>query len=267
MPWSAKKSPCAAVMNRRKQPSHPIREKSVTVPAAGDDQIRYVLSPRFAIVGEALVPVVNILREALAQDAGLCRHEFVMPESLSHHLSFIQRVLERLPLRVEELFDGSSINTEESEMQQVYRAAGRLEEVLSDWVEDFHNVRATHVQPEFCEVRDLLAGVYRHHLLEVCNWLADLVTVIANPDAAIEKARLPTGEGATLNLTLTFSVPPQMDELLFIAKRMQTTTGSEIESNPPSHRAAEAGPGVLGTLGALAFGIGVTEAVLGSNHG
>jgi hypothetical protein len=58
-----------------------------------------------------------------------------------------------------------------------------------------------------------------------------------------------------------------MDELLSIAKRMQTTAGSEIESNPPSHHAAEAGPGVLGTLGALAFGIGVTEAVLGRNHG
>lgn len=267
MPWSATESPCAAVMNRRKQPSHPIPEKSVTVPAGDEDQIRYVLSPRFAIVAEALVPVVNSLREAMAQDLGLSRHEFVMPESLSHHLSVIQRVLERLPLRVEELINGGSANTDDSDLQQVYRAAGRLEEVLSEWGEGFQEVRASHAEPEFVEVRDLLLGVYRHHLLEVCNWLADLIKVIANPAAAIEKAGLPTGEGATLNLSLTISVPPQMGDLLSIAKRMQTTTGSEFESNPPSHHAAEAGPGVLGALGALAFGIGVTEAVLGRNHG
>jgi hypothetical protein len=254
-------------MNRGTQPSHPIREKLATVPAAGEDQIRYVLSPRFAIVAEALVPVVNSLREAMAQDLGLSRHEFVMPESLSHHLSVIQRVLERLPLRVEELINGGSANSEESDIQKVLRAAGRLEEVLSDWVEGFHEVTATHVQQEFGEVRDLLAGVYRHHLLEMCNWLADLIAVIANPAEAIEKAGLPAGEGETLSLSLIISVPPQMDELLSLAKRMQTTAGSEIESNPPSHHAAQAGPGVLGTLGALAFGIGVTEAVLGRNHG
>ncbi len=254
-------------MNRRTQPCHPIRDKSVTVPAGDDDQIRYVLSPRFTIVGEALFPVVNSLREAMAQDVGVCHHEFVMPESLSHHLSVIHRVLERLPLRVEELVNGGSANTDDSDLQQVYRATGRLEEVLSEWVVGFHEVRASHAEPEFGEVRDLLVGVYRHHLLEVCNWLADLIKVIVNPTEATEKAGLPTGEGETLNLSLTISVPPQMGELLSIARRMQATTGSEIESNPPSHHAAQAGPGVFATLGALAFGIGVTEAVLGRNHG
>ncbi len=267
MPSSASGSPYATVVNKRNRSVPHVVVKAAIAQPSVEDEILYVLPPRFVIVAEALAPLVNNLRTAISEDAGPSRHEFVIPESLSRHLGVIQRVLERLPLRVEELVNGGSANTDDSDLQQVYRAAGKLEEVLSEWVDGFHEVRASYAEPEFGEVRDLLVGVYRHHLLEVCNWLADLIKVIANPAAAIERAGLPTGEGATLNLSLTISVPPQMGDLLSIAKRMQTTTGSEFESNPPSHHAAEAGPGVLGALGALAFGIGVTEAVLGRNHG
>ena len=266
MPLSAAESRRAAVMNKRKHPSPPVGGKSVIAPAADDDRIQYVLPPRFAIIAEALVPVVNRLREAMAQDAGLCSQDFVLPESLLNHLNTIQRVLKRLPSRMEELTRSGGVKTEESDIAQVYRAAGRLEEMFSDWVEGFNEVRAAHAQPEFGEVLDLLEGVYRHHLLEVCNWLAELVEIIADPTVAIEKARLSTGESATLNITLTVSVPSQMGELVSLAKRMQATTGSEIDSNPNSQHPIHEGPGVLGTLGALAFGMCVTGAIRGHNH-
>jgi hypothetical protein len=253
-------------MNRRKQPGFLIREKSVTAPAAGEDQIRYVLPPRFAIVAEALVPVVNSLREAMAKDAGLCRHEFVMPQSLFHHLGIIQRVLVCLPSRVEGLVS-DGVKSDESTIACVYRAAGRLEEVLSQWVDGYQEIRASHAEPTMDEVRELFVGVYRHHLLEVCNWLAYLVQAIADPTAVMQRRGVSIGIDATLTLSLTMTVPPEMDKLLAIAKRMQIETAPETESIPATPRAMQSGPELLGTIGALAFGIGVTKAVLGRHRG
>ncbi|HPW29060.1 MAG TPA: hypothetical protein PLL01_06705 [Rhodoferax sp.] len=189
-----------------------------------------------------------------------------MPESFSRHLGVIQRVLERLPSRVEGLI-ADGVSGDEPDIAHVYRAAGRLEEVLSEWVDGYQEVKASQAQPEACEVRDLLVGVYRHHLLEVCNWLADLVKVIADPAEAMEKKGLPIGNGATLTVSLSVTVPPEMDKLLAIAKRMQIETAPETESIPATQRAMQSGPGLLGTIGALAFGIGITKAVLGRDHG
>lgn len=271
MPSSSTGSTCATIVNMRNRPSPRIDEKAVTAPSSTKDEIRYVLPPRFAIVGDALAPLVNNLRTAMAQDAGFFSDEFVIPESLSHHLGVIQRVLERLPTRVAGLIS-DSVSSGESDVAHIYRAAGRLEEVLSDWVDGFQDVKASHAQPEIGEVRDLLVDVYRHHLLEVCNWLADLVKVIADPAVAIEKSGLPMGDGATLTVALTITVPPEMADLLAIAKRMQVDSLDEIASTPisiPTHvsqNATPVGPGILGTLGALAFGIGFTKAVLGRNR-
>ena len=253
-------------MNKRKRSNPLICEESVTIPSASDDEIRYVLPPRFAIVGDSLAPLVNNLRAAMAQDPGLSRHEFVIPESLSRNMDVIQRVLERLPSRVEGLI-ADGVSGDEPDIAHVYSAAGRLEEVLSEWVDGYQEVKASQAQPEACEVRDLLVGVYRHHLLELCNWLADLMKVIADPTAAMKKSGLQMGEGATLTISLSVTVPPEMAALLDIAKRMQIETAPEIELIPATQRTVQSGPGLLGTMGALAFGIGVTKAVLGCNRG
>ncbi len=160
-----------------------------------------------------------------------------------------------------------SVSGGEPDIAHVYRAAGRLEEVLSEWVDGYQEVKASQAQPEACEVRDLLVGVYRHHLLELCNWLDDLMKVIADPAAAMKKSGLQMGEGATLTISLSVTVPPEMAMLLDIAKRMQIEKAPETEPIPATQRSVQSGPGLLGTMGALAFGIGVTKAVLGRHRG
>jgi len=42
------------------------------------------------------------------------------------------------------------------------------------------------------EARDLLAGVYRHFLVEVRDWLVELVETLADPMVAVKKRGLPT---------------------------------------------------------------------------
>ena len=231
-------------------------------PESSEEEIVYVLPPRFAIVGKALMPVVHGLREALAQDVGQSHHEFAMPESLSRHMGVIQRVLERLPARVDGLVK-DSVSTDESDIAQVHRAVGRLEEVLLDCVEGYQEAKAFHVQPEFSEIQILLVGVYHHHLLEMCNWLTDLVEAIANPMDAMKKRGIPMGTGAMLTLSLSMTVPPEMAKLLDFAKPMQIELAPEIEPTPIDQQSTQSGPGILGTMGALAFGIGITKAVLG----
>lgn len=256
----------AAIVNKRQRSSALKGEKSATAPSSSEDEIVYVLPPRFTFVREALVPMVKSLRGAMEQVSGLSRQEFVMPESFYHHSRAIQRFLERLPSRVEGL-NSDSVNGDESDIAQVYRAAGRLEEVLSEWVDGYQEVKASHAQPDAGEVRDLLVGVYRHHLLEVCNWLEDLVNVIGDPATAMAKKGLSIRNGATLTVSLSVTVPPEMDKLLAIAKRMQINATPELEPTPASPRSSQSAPGILGTMGALAFGIGITEAVLGRHRG
>lgn len=241
-------------------------EKAASVPLANADEIVYVFPPRFDIVGKALLPMVNGLRKAMEPDAGPPHPEFVIPESIYRHMELIQRVLERLPSRVGGLFN-DSVSGDESDIACVYLAAGRLEGLLSEWVDGYQMVMASHAQPEIGEVRDLLLGVYRHHLLEVCDWLADLVKVIANPAVAMKKSGLQMGESATLTVSLSVTVPPEMAKLLEIVKRMQIETAPALEPIPATQRTVQSGPGLLGTIGALAFGLGVTKAVLGRHPG
>ncbi len=266
VPSSVKGTICATIVNMRNRSSPHIGTKAEETQPSSEDDICYVLPPRFTIVGEALAPLVNNLRDAMAQEAALSGHEFVMPGSIFHHLDAIQRVLERLPLRVDGLVNGIG-SSEEPDIAHIFRAAGRLEEVILEWVAGYQEVKASHAQPEACEVRDLLVGVYRHHLLEVCNWLADLVKAIADPAAAMKGSGQQMGEGATLTVSLSVTVPPEMAKLFDIAKRMQIETAPEIEPLPATQRTVQSGPGLLGTMGALAFGIGVTKALLGRHRG
>lgn len=241
-------------------------ERTAAEPLANEDEVVYVFPPRFDIVGKSLSLMVNGLRKAMEPDPRHSHSEFVIPESISSHMGLIKRGLERLHSRMDGLFN-ECISSDESEVAHVYRAVGRLEEVLLEWVDGYQTVMASYAPPEIAQVRDLLLGVYRHHLLEACNWLADLVKVIANPAEAIEKSGLQMGENSTLTISLSVTVPPEMDKLLAVAKRMQIETAPETESIPATQRAMQSGPGLLGTIGALAFGIGVTNAVLGRDHG
>jgi hypothetical protein len=234
------------------------------MPQAGD--IVYVLPPRFAILGEALASLERRLRMAMDQSVAPIGHELVMPESLSHHLGVIQRVLGRLSARVEGLISENAPGGE-SETAQIYIAVGRLEEAFSGWVDGYQDLKASHASPEVSEARRLLLAVYRHHLVEVCDWLANLVKIIDDPAVAMRELKLRMGEGATLTFSLTVTVSSEMDQLMAIANRIQIERPSEIESSSPAKSPMQSGPGVLGTIGALAIGFGVTKAVLGSNRG
>ena len=225
-------------------------------------------------LGEALEPVAKRLRRAISCKVRSSGHEFVIFNDLLRHTGVISQALTHLQPRLSDL-SSSAIEDERASTAEAYRAAGRLEQVLSEFVDGYHEVKASHADPEARMARTLLLGVYRHHITEICDWLDELVQVIFNPVAAAKKRGIPLTGSIQLSVVLNLTTPPEMAKLNDLAKTLQIgpepkiepVHEPQIEPAPEYQRQAGNSPGVMGTIGALAFGIGITEAILGRHRG
>ncbi len=232
------------------------------------------LPSRVTFLGEALGPVVKSLRQAIARQVKSSCHEFVTIDDVSQHMGVISQALTHLQPRLSDLI-GSAIEDERASMAEAYRAAGRLEQVLSEFVDGYHEVKASHSGPETSEARTLLLGVYRHHIRRLCEWLEELILVIADPLAASERRGIPMTGIVNLTVVLKFTTPPEMAKLNDLAKSLQIAPGPELEPmlearTEPAleyRQPASSNPGILGTIGALVFGGSITNAVLGRHRG
>jgi hypothetical protein len=110
-------------------------------------------------------------------------------------------------------------------------------------------------------------GVYRHHIREICAWLEQLAEVIANPGVTIQKRGIVPSSNVELTVTLNMTSPPEMVKLHALAKSLLQTNKVPNDPLPRVEQHQAAAPGLLGTIGALAFGVGMTQAVLGRSHG
>ncbi len=220
-------------------------------------------------LGEALPPVIKAVRLAMARKVRSSGLEFEAIADLSHHMDVITNALTHFSPRIEGLMT-EVIHNEDAGLAEASRAAGRLEQVLSEFVEGYRSAKAAHpVDTDSREARSLLLGVYRHHVGVICDWLDDLVNVISNPMAALEKQSIPVTANAVLTIALNMTSPPEMDKLHALAKRLTDKSEALIDPAPiapTSDTPINNSPGILGTIGALAFGVGLTNAVFGRHH-
>lgn len=232
------------------------------------EKVTCKVPPRMIFLGEGLKPVAKVLRKAIARKVISSGPEFVTIEDISRHMGVIGQGLTHLSSWLAYL-TGSFIKDEKAGMSEAYRAAGRLEQVLSEFVDGYYEVKASHANSGSSEARALLLGVYRHHLRDICDWIEELVQVTANPMAAIQKLGIPSSDNVKLTVVLNMSSPPEMVKLHVLAQRLQRPIGLAplIEQLPTHHAPQSSSPGVFGTIGALAFGIGITRAFFRRNHG
>ena len=235
-------------------------------PAPNPKDVFCVLPPQVVFLGEALAPVARGARQAMTRRVRLSGHEFVTLEDLSHHMGVIQQALTHLSPRLDDLMT-DVIHKEGSGAVDAGRAAGRLEQVLSEFVDGYLDAKASHAGPNTSEARSLLLGVYRHHIKEICEWLEDLVEAIANPASAILKRGIAAAANVELTVALNMTRPPEMAKLEALVKSLLPPPETYSEPSPRLAQRATSEPGILGTIGALAFGIGITKAVFGRNHG
>jgi hypothetical protein len=217
-------------------------------------------------LGEALPPVIKTVRLEMARKVRSSGLEFEAIADLSSHMGVITSALTHFSPRIEGLMK-DVIRNEAAGLAEASRAAGRLEQVLSEFVVGYQTAKATHgLDADSKEARLLLLGVYRHHVKVICNWLDDLVFAINNPLAELEKKSIPITSNVVLAVDLNMTSPPQMAKLDALAKKLKQKFDAYKEAMPPAIAPdipTNDSPGILGTLGALAFGVGLSSAVFG----
>ena len=225
-----------------------------------------VLPPQLLALGEALAPVAKAARQALVRRVRPSGQDFVTLESLSRHMGGIEHALSWLNPRLEGLMS-DVIRKEGVGPLEVGRSAGRLEQVLSELIDGYLDAKASHAGAESVEARALILGVYRRHIRNICDWLDDLVATISNPAVALRRRGLELSGDVVLTVPLNMTSPPEMAKLGALVRTLQPPPEDRVEAPIRPQHVRDDGPGVLGTIGAHAFGLGLSEAVFGRKHG
>ena len=190
-----------------------------------------------------------------------------MLEDTSRHMRTVQSALEHLTPRLDGLM-ANVVNNSEATALEVGRESGRLEQVLSEFVDGYLEVKASHGGPDSNEARTLVMGVYRHHARSICRWLEEIAEATSNPEDVLQQRGLDGSAEVSLTVSLNMTTPPQMAALHLLSEHLRESleAPSVLPSrgvDPTEPRA----PGVLETVGALVFGVGLTKAILGRHHG
>ena len=220
-------------------------------------------------LGEALPPVIKAVRLAMVRKVRSSGLEFKAIADLSSHMGVITSALTHFSPRIEGLMT-DVIHNDDAGLAEASRAAGRLEQVLSEFVDGYQTAKAAHaVDADSRKARALLLGVYLHHVRVICDWMDDLVHAINNPIAALDKQSIPVTSNVVLTIALNMTSPPEMAKLDALAKGLRQKFEPCIEESPtqpPRDAPINDGPGILGTIGALAIGVGLTDAIFGRHH-
>jgi hypothetical protein len=225
-----------------------------------------VLPPHVVLLGDALASVARSATHAMTRRVRLSGQEFVTLDDLTYHMGVIQQALTHLSPRLDGLMN-DVIHKVDVGAVEVGRATGRFEQVLFEFIDGYLEAKASHAGPESGVGRSLILGVYRQHIRAICAWLEQLAEVIANPGVNIQKRGIAHSPNAELTVTLNMTSPPEMEKLDALAKSLLQPNKMPNDPLPRFEQYEAAAPGVLGTIGALAFGVGITQAVLGRSHG
>lgn len=234
----------------------------MTTAVPTSSELNCVLSPQHFALGEALAPVAKAARQALVRRVRSSGQDFVTLKSLSRHMGRIEHALSRLEGLMSEVIRKEGVGPIE-----VGRSAGRLEQVISERVDGYLDAKASHAEAESVEARALILSVYRHHIRNICDWLDDLVATISNPAVALRRRGIEPSGDVVLTVPLNMTSPPEMVKLDELVRALRPLPEERVVSPIGPQHTRDERPGVFGTIGALAFGLGLSEAVFGRKHG
>jgi hypothetical protein len=221
--------------------------------ATESSEITCLLPERIVVFGQALTPVVATLRRNISRRVRPSGKQFVALDGLSHHSNIIFQGLSHFSDQFQALVKLVTRNEMATDLE-TGRVVGRLEQVLADFSDGRRELLGTVPEPGAEESRALVIGVYRHHLSEICDWLEELAKSIADPLSALKRRDLPVIDDVAITVNLNLTTPPQMARLQELVCGFTTPAALEAPvaqtvRYPRSH------PGLLGVLGALAFGL------------
>jgi hypothetical protein len=218
------------------------------------------LPQQVVFLGQALAPVATNLHNDMAQLPPSSDHEFNTLADLELHMGLIERALIRLLPLLEEMMK-SVIKNEHATMLDAGRAAGRLEQVINEFVRGYQLALTSKPGEGSGEARELLLDVYRHHVSEIALWLDRLVSAIANPLNTLKAQNIQLSPEVVMPIHLNLTSPPQMGRLLELVLEHQ-----RVFSSQEHFQQAPKVPGLLATIGAIAFGLGAVNSFGGKHH-
>ena len=190
-----------------------------------------VLPHRMIVLGNAMASIESSLNAALDSRLSPSAPVTSMIEVAQQHFDILQANMQKLTHRVNALMT-EVVNNETAMDGDVYRVVGRLEGVLEDLQSGYFDVQRLAAGGRDIEARNLLAGVYRHTLIEILAWIREIVAAMANPKEVLKSKGLPTEGNIQLNLALTLTPAPELEALTrWIARQ---TNISEADSDSSS---------------------------------
>lgn len=222
-----------------------------------------LLPHRITQLGKAMQPLLLKLKARIDKPVAKTSTTPDIAAFVSRHLDGLQDCANRLEIRIDGLMR-DVVADETASDADVYLAVGRFEALLDDLLDAYHAIRTLFAVSADAEARDLLADVYRHTLVEIRDWLDELVDVIADPMAAVKKRGLPTRGYVELPLNLTLTAAPALAALVRWAQRESVSLA--LSGPSPNYPVAKnSGLGFWGTVGALALGWGIGETLFGDH--
>lgn len=221
------------------------------------------LPPRMTLLGEAMRPIWEKLKGQIDQPVPHTEAVVEMREIVLSHMRSLQDMIPRLADRINHLMRDVVTNDDAGDAD-TYRAVGRFEAFLDDLLADYRSVRALKAYGDDTEGRDLLAGVYRHTLMEISDWLGELVETLTDPMTAVVKRGLPTTGRVELTLTMKLTAAPQLENLTRWAERHAAVlSGMQYAPGAPARQ--KSGLGFWGTVGTMALAWGIVGALFGDH--
>ena len=240
--------------------TRPPRSTTPSGPAPSQQSgLVFHVPPQLVLLGSALAPVAEGLQRELRRRVRSSGRVFEVPEDLTRHLGLLETALSHLEPRPGDLMR-SVIDKEHATEIDAGRAAGRLEQVLSEFTDAYLDVRLTCPGPTHPKARELLIGIYRHFLTQISHWLNRVVRAIEQPQAEISQQGLDVHDGMVLSVNLNLTTPVQMQALRELIQRLAPV------AEEPRHVATmspDRPPSLMDKASALAFAMGLVSAVRG----
>lgn len=157
-----------------------------------------------------------------------------MKEVVPARLDVLSSMALRMETRVSELM-ADIVDNESAGDAEIYRAVGRLESVLDELLDTYHEIGEMQAHGGDIKARDLLVEVFRHSLKEIRDWLAELVEFLADPRVTLEEHGVQQSGKIELTFALKFTPAPQLAQIVEWAKNQAMAESGQLAPDEPAH--------------------------------
>lgn len=213
--------------------------------------------PGVISLGKAMSPLRSMLQARMARFPDRTLTVQDMSDAISQHGEKLADRMSKLADRINAL--GAVMSSDGDEIA-MHREVGRLELRVEDLLDDYDELRQWDAYGADAYARDLLEGIYDHVLTEILHWFDDVVEALADPVAAARCQGLPTHGRVDLDLRLTITDPPQLDELRHWLAQSGSATAFGLAA-----RDGRSGADFWNTVGAVALGYALGDWLFGGD--